>query len=192
MSKVASTYVQNHRQQFRMLASGVGVVMVLAFGQSSERALFPLGQVSAPTSFAAIAEPVQPEMDVPRPHRAAFIARPRSARALPGLGQNTPPPPIVLALSEPDALFPISDMPPESIPGLGDSANPPISFQRGPLAGSSPPRFGAGAPQDTVPGVPEPGTWLTMIVGFFVVGSSLRIGRRIKSVEFKPVPSEAD
>ena len=185
MSKLAAVYAKNHRTQMQMLAGGIAAAIVLAFGQSNERALFALEPVSAPTAFAAITEPVAAKSRFLRQQPpAGFIARPRSSGVLPGMGMRPQVPPLLLALTEPERLAPMTDF---SLDALGEPVNPvsqPRGFEGGPLAGSSPVTFGPGAPLDPVPGVPEPATWLMMIVGFFVIGTTLRIGRRFKSVQF--------
>jgi hypothetical protein len=185
MSKLAAVYAKNHRTQMQMLAGGVATAIVLAFGQSNERALFALEPASAPTAFAAITEPVAAKSRFLRQRPpAAFIARSRSAGVLPGIGIRPQVPPLVLALTEPERLAPITDFPLDTLVEPGNPVSQPKGFEGGPLAGSSPVTFGPAAPSDPVPGVPEPASWLMMIVGFFVIGTTLRIGRRFKSVQF--------
>lgn len=193
MTLLAGAYIQNHRRQLQMLASGVFVSLVLAFGESNERALFIITPSSA--ALAAIVENEQFAAGSPEQRRitpAAFFARERTAGSLPGLGQSAPElPPLVLALADPGGLNPLSDLPPGTTDGLGFPGTQPRGFQGGSLAGSSPPGAGAAAPPDTVPAVPEPGTWLMMIVGFFAVGTSLRMRRR-RSVQLELVARNAD
>lgn len=89
----------------------------------------------------------------------------------------------------------------------------------GPLAGSGPLSFGPGAAASGAPGnpatpdspttpgggtggnttvpvepvgpVPEPSTWITMLIGFFGLGALLRRSRR-RSVQLEPIAGESD
>lgn len=195
MPDVSETYVLNHRRQLQMLASGVLVSLALVFGEANERALFSLTPASAPAALAAIVDNGQfsegspQRLTVPP---SVFFARQRTAGRSPGSVPDTSPiPPLVLALTEPGGLTPLSDLPPGTADGLGVLGTQPRGFQGGPLAGSSPAGAGAAALADTVPAVPEPATWIMMIVGFLVVGSSLRMRRR-RSVQFERVARQAD
>lgn len=193
MRNVAVAYIRNHRRQLQMLASGVLVSSMLAFGESNERALFAATPASVSAALAAVVDSDQFSVGSPRITPAAFFARRRTAGSSPDLAQSTSPiPPLVLALTDPGGLDPLTDLPPGAADGLGLPGTQPRGFQGRPLAGSSPAGAGAAAPPDTIPAVPEPGTWIMMIVGFFVVGSSFRIGRRYQSVQLERVARKAD
>jgi len=187
MSKTAVAYIRNHRRQLQMLGSGVLVSLLLALGESNERALFAATPASSPTALAAIVDngpfaegSLQRQTVTP----AAFFARQRNAQGLPGFAPSqSSVPPVVLALAEPGELNPLAELPPGALDGIGFPGTQSRGFQGGPLAGSSPAGAGAAAPVATVPPVPEPATWIMMIVGFFVVGSSLRMRRRSPSVQ---------
>lgn len=196
MTDVAATYIHNHRRQLQMLASGVLVSLSLVFGESNERAIFAVTPASAPAALAAIVDNDRFSEGAPQQRTvppAVFFARQRNAGGSPGLAStSTPPiPPLVLALADPGGLTPLSDLPPATTDGLSVPGTQPRGFQGGPLAGSSPAGAGAAALPDTVPAVPEPGTWIMMIVGFFAVGSALRRRRR-QSVQFELVARKAD
>ncbi len=190
-------YVKNHRQQLLMLACGVGAPILLGLTQSNERAMFASNSAAAPAAFAAVAdvdEPVIPSRKNRKLPANAFLARLQRPGALvpPPAGPPGAPGNRVLALGEPAELGQLPDLP---IDPFDDTAVP--GSLANPLApgvtqpGVSPVGF-ALAPTDPVPAVPEPATWATMILGFFLVGSALRMRRRTRSVEFEPVSGKAD
>lgn len=176
-----------------MLCGGVFGCAMLSLAQTNERALFVNSAVT-PTALAAIAnnQPLIGGLPQQRSVPNAFAFRQRSAIGSPS-AQPSPGsvPPVLLALTEPNGLTPLSGLPPETMNGLGLPPNQP-GFQGGPLAGSVPNGAGAAAPAGTVPAVPEPATWLTMILGFFIVGFAMRRSRRPASIEHEGVASESN
>jgi hypothetical protein len=58
----------------------------------------------------------------------------------------------------------------DALPGAGSAF--PSSILGAPTGTDSPPAQSPAPP--TPPGVPEPATWLTMIIGFFAIGAALR------------------
>jgi hypothetical protein len=196
MSKLLALYVKNHRQQMLMLASGVGAPILLGLTQSNERAMFASNSAAAPAAFAAIANSGEPETVFRQQRKRpaeAFIARLRQpgASGPPASTAPTAPGNRLLALVQPDEFGSIPDLFLDPLDNPASTNNLANALPGAPQAGSSPVGF-ALAPTVPVPAVPEPETWAMMIVGFFLVGSSLRMRRRNQSVELKPVAGKAD
>jgi hypothetical protein len=190
MKMTADLYLQNHRSQLLLLGSGVLIVLLAGLLPSTERALFFDNGRSLPKVFAVIpsaADDAPAFFDFGQPRRSAFLARLARPVRAPGGGIASPEAPNVIAPTSPEDLVPLGTAP---LGGFGGPSDLARNFQNSPLAGSSPPQFGpAGTPDvpgditpDPVGAVPEPGTWLSMIIGFFVVGSWLRSQRKRVSV----------
>jgi hypothetical protein len=78
----------------------------------------------------------------------------------------------------PGILIPVGDLPPGGSPGSPPSTGGP---------GTPPDCCSPGTPPDTTPpvtpAVPEPATWVMLILGFFMVGGSLRASARRAAVQ---------
>ncbi|MFT4025265.1 MAG: PEP-CTERM sorting domain-containing protein [Novosphingobium sp.] len=197
MEITADLYLENHRRQLMSLGAGVLLLLLLGLLPSTERALFFDNGRGVPKVFAVIpstADEVPAYFDFAHPRRSAFLARlARPARSPAGAAEAPSTAPSALIPPSPESLVPLGATP------LADPTAPTNSlarnFQNTPLAGSSSPQFGpAGTPDevvdpavDPVGAVPEPGTWLSMIIGFFVIGSWLRSQRKHGSVELETI-----
>jgi hypothetical protein len=115
-----------------------------------QRALAKVQKPAPPKEFLAALAPPLPQL----------------AEALPG---------IVV----PPILVPFDTVPPETPGGPivfpPGSPGGPVVF---PPGGSTPPTIVPPPPPPEVPAVPEPSTWLSMLLGFGVLGSVLRSRRR--------------
>jgi hypothetical protein len=76
----------------------------------------------------------------------------------------------------PGILIPIGDLPPStgSPPSTGGPGTPPDCCSPGTPGNPTPP---------VTPAIPEPATWLMLILGFFMVGGSLRASARRAAVQ---------
>lgn len=175
-----------------MFSAGVAACLTLSLAQANERALF-INTAVTPTALAAITDN-EPLAGLPQQRTVptAFVFRQRNAFGSPAAQPGTGPvPPILLALAEPNGLTPLSDLRSDTGNGPGLPPGQP-GFQGSPLAGSAPNGAGAAAPVETVPAVPEPATWLTMILGFFIVGSAMRRGRRPASIQLESIADKTN
>lgn len=83
----------------------------------------------------------------------------------PSAFDGLPDTPVVVA----DNLTPLPDIPGVPVIGLEPVGNP--GGGGGPVGGGG---GGENPPPGTVPSVPEPATWATFILGFFLIGTAIR------------------
>jgi hypothetical protein len=185
---------EERRRQITLLLLG-GLLFVTTVPVVNQRALFsPLGDVPilgdlSPVAYAAtFGTP-------PRPGGAVGPPVARSGEAPPGAyGARTPgepglggPPAGGTSLGPPPSIVgnpPLLSSPPGTPTGGNGVPGGSTPGSGTPSGGGGLPGGGGGTPGGggTAPGVvgavPEPGTWLTMILGFAIVGSIMRRARR--------------
>ncbi len=159
----------------------VGLVCTSGLGASvshNERALFSSSQITldAPRAFTAVIPPEEVAAVEPRILKSPLALR-RVAQIV------LPKAPSVKAFL-PDAPAP------KIIPPAANVVDSPVPFVPDPIApvvasnapidlvsnDAPPPVAGVEEiiPAKTLPGVPEPSTWLMLLVGFFAVGTAMR------------------
>jgi hypothetical protein len=157
-----------------LCASGLGASV-----SRTERALFSSSQISldAPRAFTAIV-PTAPEVDEPAAPRIL-----KSPLALRRVAELARPKPAVQAFLPAPAQ-------PKFIPDAANVVGTPVPFVPDPVApapaadapielvsnDAATPAGGAEevVPAKTLPGVPEPATWMMLLFGFFAIGSMMR------------------
>jgi hypothetical protein len=161
----------------------VGLICTSGLGATvshNERALFSSSQISldAPRAFTAVIPPEEITADVPDAprilksplalRRVAELARPKAA--LKAFFPEAPAPKIIPAAPN------VVDSPVPFVPdpvGPAPAADAPIELVSNDAA---PAILGAeeAVPAKTLPGVPEPSTWIMLLMGFFAVGVAMR------------------
>jgi hypothetical protein len=213
VATTADLYLENHRRQLMLLGAGLAALLVLGIFPTTERALFLETGRLAPKVFAVLPKPtaeLASFLDFTRQPRSAFLTRLRRPLGAPaGVGDVGPAgTPDVAPLTSPEGLVPLGATP---LGNLASAGEPARNFQNSPLAGASLPQFSPAGAADSVsnpvgpvnpvdpvtpvipgdPGpvgaVPEPATWLTMIMGFFVMGAALRSRRGRASIKLQTV-----
>jgi hypothetical protein len=133
--------------------------------------VLPGGRTRAP-----VAEDAAPEASLAEPAADPLLAVAATELPLPFSTPEAAPlalvsgaPPYLGGAPGPGILIPIGDLPPIAPPGPSGPGTPPDCCS-------------SGTPPDTPPpvttAVPEPGTWVMLILGFFLVGGSLRAATR--------------
>jgi len=146
-----------------------------------EREAGALAQTKEAYPMLIDASPLPPIGEAPEdvPKAFAAIIPPEETAIFPDASAPGTPPmtPIILpGETAPTPTFPVR-------PILSLPAPPPVIFFDSPTAPDTPVTEGP-----TVPGVPEPGTWATMIVGFLTIGAILRRGARARAAG-RPEPA---
>ena len=194
---------EEKRRQLTIVALGIGL-FVSTIPVNNQRALFsPLGDIPilgdlTPTAYAITFGGVPtggvPTGGVPSVGRPGGGGPPVAyAARVPGLpsdglprgGQPFTGPPVGSSNSPPTSSVgngspgPISGFVP-SAPTGGSGGSPGSGGNGGGLSPNGPGGSGGGglAPPGAVGAVPEPATWLTMIIGFGVIGGVMRRARR--------------
>ncbi|RYX81302.1 PEP-CTERM sorting domain-containing protein [bacterium] len=129
--------------------------------------------------------------------RSAFLARLARPGGLAGVIPPSPVPAAnVASPTVPESLVPLGAGPLNDPTAPGDVAR---NFRDNPLAGATPQQFSpavtpdptATPSPDPVGAVPEPATWLSMMLGFFVLGTLLR-RQRARSIELQAIARQSD
>lgn len=204
METAPTPIISNHRRQLRIAFAASVATLLLAFAPRHERALFVVHDPGIAALTAVVPPLLGPDVGrylltiVDPRNRRGFV--PRLAKTL--VGPLVPENPFVPeAMADPaEPNFGAAPAYAAALPNSG-SYNPlslgdpggflpttPLSF--GPFTTSPVGQIDPGTPIVPVPGVPEPSTWLTMIIGFLGVGLVLR-NRRSRLFEARLVAHES-
>jgi len=151
---------------------------ILADRSPGDRDPGALFQTKPVANMAIPEEPNAPQANLLEPSPLPAIEDvPRAFSAI------APPPPDEI----PQVAGAVPVAQPVSIPvGSASSASPIVPFQQVPLPFFGPPVIqqvgpappGTDVPIGSIPAAPEPASWMTMLIGFFGLGSMLRRYRR--------------
>lgn len=180
MPDISDLYRINHRRQHVMLATGVAISLVCGLAPRNARALFVTSGPAAPKAFAVLAPPEKIAIEAESRQRVSrnrvpFHAPRGPDRFIPSglnpgigdspvlagslLGDNFPGVADFGTLPARSASFHVPNIP--GLPTAGAAALDDVS--------ASPPAVGP---------LPEPGVWAMLLIGFFGIGTVLRVRSR--------------